>query len=270
MKIELPEIVAVGIYDTQIAVKSGSVTKNRKNIMFEIELPLEEGGVSYIDSEEIPIRPNMLVCAKPGQMRHTRLPYRCYYVHMIIDGGRLLEHICATPSFIRISNPEKYRRLFLAMCTAFDSGQEEDEILLHSLVLQLIHTMLEDSARAAFSHGAKSSNREAIESTISFIHGNLTADLSLAALADRAGFSRIHFHKSFKSATGKTLRDFVEEQRIKKASNMLVSTGKTLTEIAYECGFSSQSYFSYAFKKRIGLTPREYAKKTISRYEATE
>ena len=41
----------------------------------------------------------------------------------------------------------------------------------------------------------------------------------------------------------------------------------TLTEIAYICGFSSQSYFSYAFKRHTGMTPRAYAKKLVEVYD---
>ena len=63
------------------------------------------------------------------------------------------------------------------------------------------------------------------------------------------------------------LREYVEDRRIRKAVNLLIETDLTLAEIAYECGFSSQSYFSYAFKKKMGLTPREYAKEIYNRYD---
>ena len=42
---------------------------------------------------------------------------------------------------------------------------------------------------------------------------------------------------------------------------------KSFSEIAYECGFSSQAYFSYAFKKKMKAPPREYAKRLLERYE---
>ena len=48
---------------------------------------------------------------------------------------------------------------------------------------------------------------------------------------------------------------------------MLVTTNCTLAKIAYECGFSSQSYFSYAFKRKMCKTPRKYAKDVFKRYE---
>jgi AraC-like DNA-binding protein len=63
------------------------------------------------------------------------------------------------------------------------------------------------------------------------------------------------------------LREFVEEQRLQKAINLLISTDMTLSEIAYECGFSSQSYFSSVFKQKMKITPREYAKKIQQKYE---
>ena len=50
------------------------------------------------------------------------------------------------------------------------------------------------------------------------------------------------------------------------AANLLITTDYTLTQIAYECGFSSQSYFSYAFKRKMKSTPREYARRMLERY----
>jgi hypothetical protein len=46
----LPKIVAIGIYNSDLAVKNIKVTKNRKTTMFEIELPIENGGVSYVEA----------------------------------------------------------------------------------------------------------------------------------------------------------------------------------------------------------------------------
>ena len=189
---------------------------------------------------------------------------------MILHSGRVYEKLNSAPNYIQITAPEKYYKIFKNMCTHFDSAHETDEIILQSLLLELIHTLLGDSSKAIFKRTVKSNNYETIEKTIKYIKENLTCDLSLAAVSDYAGFSQIHFHNCFKSSTGKTLRDFVEDLRIKKASNMLISTDKTLTQIAYECGFSSQSYFNCAFKRKTGLTPREYSKHVFNRYEATE
>ena len=89
----------------------------------------------------------------------------------------------------------------------------------------------------------------------------------LNEIAEIVHLSPIHFHNCFKVSVGKTLRDYVEEQRLRKAIKLLLTTDYSLTKIAYECGFSSQSYFSYAFKRKMGLTPRQYATQVFKRYE---
>ena len=250
----LPEIVSTGIYNSQVAVKNKTITKNRKTTMFEIEIPIEKGGISHINSEEMPIDKNMIICAKPGQIRHTKLPFKCYYVHMILKEGVLYDSLMNMPNFIKIDRREHYLELLKRLQKHYDTALESDEIIMHSIILELIYSLLKDSKKLSVREKAKVSNYEAIEKTIEYIKGNLTADLSLEALSKEAGFSPIHFHNCFKASTGETLRDYVEEQRLKKAANMLVSTDKTLTEIAYTCGFSSQSYFSYAFKRRMKQT----------------
>ena len=95
----LPEIVTVGIYNSNIAAKNTVISKKRKTSMFEIELPIEDGGISYINSSSKQIKPNMIICAKPGQVRHTRFPFKCYYVHMIIHSGTLYDALMDAPDF---------------------------------------------------------------------------------------------------------------------------------------------------------------------------
>ena len=67
----LPQIVSLGVYDAQIALKNKAVSPNRKTTMFEIELPMGDGGISYVDNSTHTISENMLICVKPGQIRPT-------------------------------------------------------------------------------------------------------------------------------------------------------------------------------------------------------
>lgn len=270
MKIELPEIVAIGIFNTKAMASFDNTieSKPRKIKMFEIEIPIEEGGISYIQDEKSAITPDMVICAKPGQTRHTKLPYKCFYVHMIAGDGDLKDNLMSLPNFIKTNKYDKYYEIFQKMCKYYETGLESDEIILHSLILELVFLLLREATKTKLMKSMNSANVMAIERVIKYIKENLTEDLSLEKLSALAGFSPIYFHNSFKSATGMTVREYVEEQRIKKAVNILVTTDKTLTSVAYECGFSSQSYFSYAFKRKMKLTPREYVKQVFSRYQA--
>ena len=252
----LANIVAAGIYNSRVAVKRASVTKNRKTVMYEIELPIEAGGVSYIDGESRVISTDTVICAKPGQIRHTRLPFKCYYLHAVVSEelSRVIDKI---PNFLSFESTEQIKNIFVGMCEYYQTGTEDCELMLMSLMLRLVAILSAHGKREGAMNMQKS-NRRAIEDTLEYIGNNLSADLSLDALSERTNFTPIYFHKLFRSATGKTLRAYVEEQRIKRAISLLGSTDMTLTEIAYECGFSSQSYFSYAFKRCKGVTPREF------------
>ena len=262
----LPKIVAVGKYNASLVHKNVTVTKNRKTTMFELELPIGDGGMSYIDDESHPINENMVICAKPGQIRHTRLPFKCYYIHMIVTDGYLGNILTSLPNYIDFSDTDQIKEIFISLCEHYNTGIANDDILIQSLILKLIYILSENSA-SVIKFTQKSNNHKTIERTLEYINNNLTADLTLESLASAANFNAIYFHKLFKASTGKTLHEHVEDQRIKKSINLLISTNMTLTEIAYECGFSSQSYFSYAFKKKIGSAPREYAKKIQLKYE---
>ena len=265
-EIILPKIVSVGIYDAGIAEKNRAISKIRKTSMFELELPIGEGGISYIDSESHPINENTVICAKSNQLRHTRLPFKCYYIHMMVNEGELYEKLMSLPNFIDMTDTSQIRDIFSEMCENYSDGVFGNELILQSLILKLVHILYKSSPSAngkKINHG----NRGIIEKTLRYIDENLTSDLKLEKLADEAKFTPSYFHRLFKASTGKTVHEYIEDQRIKKSISLLISTNMTLTEIAYECGFSSQSYFSYAFKRKMKSAPREYVEEIYEKYK---
>lgn len=262
-----PQIVSVGIYDGGVAQKGRSVSRSRATSMFEIELPLAEGGVSYVDGESMPVSPDTLICARTGQMRHTRFPFRCYYLHMIVpEEGTLYSALSSLPVFVRTGHPEQYRAIFEKMVEAYNRSGARDRLALYGAVFELAHCLTGDANRQLSFRGNKGRG-EVVRAAVKYIRASLNEDLSLATLAARFGFSSVHFHRLFKEGTGVTLGSFVEGERIRRASDLIVSTDMTLTEIAYAVGFSSQSYFSAAFRRRTGMTPRAYERAEFARYE---
>ena len=266
MNIALPKIVAIGIYDSKLAVKNKAITKNRRTTMFEIEIPIEKGGISYIEKEQCPIDTNMIICAKPGQLRHTRLPFKCYYIKLIVNDGALYDILMSVPAFTITTKYEEYLEIFKTICKYQETEVESDNVILQSLVLKLVYMLNKDSKKQLYAGKLKNSGYDVIGKSINYIKDHITEDLSLDAVSKNASLSPIHFHNTFKVATGKTLHEYVEEERIKKAVGLLTTTALTLSEIAYNCGFSSQAYFSYVFKRRMNMTPREYARDMYEKY----
>ncbi len=260
------QIESAGIYNAKIARPTEQVSRNRSAALFELELPLADGGISYIDEQAQPIRKNRLICAKPNQVRHTKFPFACYYIHLRAPDETVFSLLSAMPDFIDLSNRSRVEAVFKEISAAFNSFDQRAELWIQSQVLQLIHFLrLETETGAAARHVSQAYG--SVAKAIDYIRENLAGDLCLHTVAAAVSMSPTHFHTCFKFAIGKTLRDYVEEERIRKSVTLMLTTDQTLTRIAYACGFSSQSYYSYIFKRRMGTTPRAYIQQLNSLYE---
>lgn len=237
--------------------------------LYEIELVQEKGGISFIGNKQFPVEAGLVICAKPGQLRHTKLPFRCKYIHFITSDGVLTGALGCIPSaFVLPSHDkrEKLETLMDSVATHLYSGTEHDDILMYAKMLEIIYFLCKEARHTALPTGTAAPVNPAVIKAIEYIDGHYTAPLPLKLLSDEIHLSQTHFLACFKAATGKTPHEYILEKKLKKAAGLLVSTDMTLTEIAYECGFSSQSYFSYAFKNKFGVTPREYVRDVYDHY----
>lgn len=93
-----------------------------------------------------------------------------------------------------------------------------------------------------------------------YISEHYMDDISAADIARAAGYSPNYLSKKFREAAGLGVHEYLTFIRLQHAALELVSTGDSVTEIAMRCGFSNGNYFKDAFKKKYGVTPREYRK----------
>lgn len=90
-----------------------------------------------------------------------------------------------------------------------------------------------------------------------YVDANLEQTIGLDDLAGVANLSSFHFHRSFRAATGITPHRYVTARRIERARRLL-ATDMPAAQVAFACGFASQSHFGQVFKAATGLTPRAY------------
>ena len=99
-----------------------------------------------------------------------------------------------------------------------------------------------------------------IDRVIDYLRGNLHRPVKLAELADVACFSEFHFHRIFTAVSGETLNHFTNRLRLEKAARLLRYSEQSLTDIALDCGFSSSSTFSRAFRSGYDTSPSQFRK----------
>ncbi len=106
------------------------------------------------------------------------------------------------------------------------------------------------------------SNFSQLEDTLSFISNNFRDQISVAGLAAKARMSERSFFRHFKTVTGYTPNDYLARIRLKYASEQLLFSSKSITEIALETGFYDSSDLCRKFKKVYNVSPRRFRENT--------
>ncbi|CAH1200686.1 DNA gyrase inhibitor [Paenibacillus plantiphilus] len=92
-----------------------------------------------------------------------------------------------------------------------------------------------------------------------YIEAHVCESLSLDELAAIAGFSKYHFHRIFKGIVHESLLQYVNRVKLEKALNFLIHRpDMTITDIAYQFGFTDPAIFSRAFKNHYDTSPNDY------------
>ncbi len=97
-----------------------------------------------------------------------------------------------------------------------------------------------------------------VQRTEALLRDRLSEALCLDDLAQKLGVSHVTLNRSFRRATGMTVFERLRELRMELAADLIRHERRSLTEIAYECGFSSPGHLSTAFRKRFGMTARSW------------
>lgn len=122
-----------------------------------------------------------------------------------------------------------------------------------------------------FGAGSNSDNEEPIETPQviqkedtflikfrDFIEKNLAdSDLSVETIGAELGLSRVQLYRKIKALTGQSPVELLRTARLQKGRELLQTTGKNVSEVAYEVGFTAPSYFTKCFKDEFGVSPSD-------------
>ncbi len=107
---------------------------------------------------------------------------------------------------------------------------------------------------------ADNKNIPRLKKVLVFLRENYNIQLTLTDMAKAAGMSPKYFCYFFKEMTDKTPVEYLNCYRIEKASQKLLNSDHSVTEIAYSCGFNDLSYFIKTFKAHKGISPAKFRK----------
>lgn len=190
--------------------------------------------------------------ASPGQNEHLVFLHR----HGVArDLRHALERV-PQRSFGRNGIERATRDL---ISTAFRECQKmsyRSGVAMAESIVQLIRPAVEEAAEM-HSQTAPTLKCQIID----FIEANLSDErLAVGTIAEAFGYSTRQIHRMFQDETGMTVSDYIWKSRLEHSLQDLrdaANQGLTITDIAFNWGFSNAAHFSRAFKDTYGITPRE-------------
>jgi len=132
-------------------------------------------------------------------------------------------------------------------------GSIDNQVDLTHWLVKVLENYIDEVAKTKYV-------KNRMKSIIDYVYENYKNNIRLEEISFKANLSPSHFAHEFKKETGMSFISFVNDIKLKKSTEILISTNLSIIEIAIELGFTDQSYFIRKFKSKYGITPFEYRK----------
>jgi AraC family transcriptional regulator len=162
-------------------------------------------------------------------------------------------------SIHKLKDP-RIRALMTAVNIERASGFPSGQLFLQSIEMALAAILVQTyslsmDAKRPIKGGLSDVGRRNV---IDLVRSRISEDISLADMAVVTGLSMTHFSHTFKKSMGESPHQFVLQQRVQCAKELLESLNLRMIDIALACGFKTQQHFARIFRKVCGLSPTEY------------
>lgn len=215
------------------------------------------GSISYnIDNTTIRLEKGDILLLKKGESYTAynsdgpEIPYAFYIVYFDIFENE----IPYFKRFTKITHYEKFLDLFSKGYSISKKMGTAHKIALKAILSDVLYSLYKEYYSSeiiepSFLHMEKAKKH---------IDAHYNEKLNITTLSDLSGFSRAHFKRLFSKYYNTTPSEYITMVRIEHAKTMLESNIFSLKEIAEQCGFYDEYYFSKVFQKKVGCTPKKY------------
>ena len=152
----------------------------------------------------------------------------------------------------KIANSKEISKLIHEFVKEFEAKEIGYEMAVKATLYQLLVLLLRNHVQLVLTskeYDARMRNLVRLNGILEYIENNYGEKITLDQLCSIANISRFYFCRLFKSITGKSLGEYLNQLRINKAEALLKNGEVNITEAAISCGFDDINYFSRMFKK---------------------
>jgi AraC-like DNA-binding protein len=247
----LPSVRMARLYDTEQDRKRG-VRTPRVSDCFELSCYISAGGILTVDDSFHAIEAGDVSFTRPGQLVGVTPPYSALSVYFFLGDGKTLpdnELLAGIPAISRAG------AVIEANMRKLCDYSVSDEIGMKAAQNGLLLMILSDLYRALHE---KTQYSQTVSTVLTFIESHLDGKWTLDDLGRMTGYSPLHLLRIFREETQKTPHDLAAVLRMAKARKLLKESNLTVSEIASQCGYRSESYFHELFREENHMTPGRY------------
>ena len=235
---------------------------------FEIEIILNGSGTHLFNDTRFPLSTGCAYLLTPMDI-HALIPdpnSNCHLIHLRFDEQAITEDVRQLllqhehVHSVKLDE-EHFTRLLtqlteLLHCFENDSALQEMSIRL--MLSYLCLHILKTSQRSNERFPAYEATNPVVHQTLQYILYNFRKKITMQELGDKAHVSPNHLALLFKQSTGTTCMQMIADLRMQYALKLLENPSLSIETISEQSGFSAVSYFISVFRKRYGITPKEY------------
>lgn len=145
-----------------------------------------------------------------------------------------------------------------AMLREYENKQNGTETVLKSYLMILLTYVFRKMALFGGEQPGERENK--IDDLIGYIAKNCTQKLSLTQLSEQCFYNPSYFSRMFKAYSGMTITEFIHENRIAHACDLLLHSHNSIEEISLAAGYTNKTLFYKKFREKTGVSPAEYRK----------
>ncbi len=175
-------------------------------------------------------------------------------IHSVVLEQTVLEPEVSQPVMVADQNIKKYMHSLLSVYGSTKNDPRLLKLKLSELFL-LIHSSVGGGAFISLIKDGSALGKK--RNIADFMRNNYLNNLNIEDFALLTGRSRSTFIRDFKKVYGTTPNQWLIEQRLQKANQLLLNTEVTVTEVALSVGYENISHFITAYKRKYGVTPKQ-------------
>lgn len=163
-----------------------------------------------------------------------------------------------------VSGNQELRQRIIQCCAVCEAQSPAYQLHAKAIALEILYILFAKCGEirtGTHLEGRESVSYERVDKILRYVDAHYGERIKLDDFAELLHINKYYICRIFRQHTGKTLSDYINLVRIQKATELLISTSQSITEIAFVTGFQDINFFSRMFKRIMGISPTELRKR---------